>query len=211
MVNANHADERSAEKTELTDSDAKIAEADSPEGMAEFQLEDSVDSVIADWLSENPANAAERNRAQISPSLHMPQSVGNQSNEGNEGKKKCPMCAELIESGARICRFCRYDFSRRMVDNTKVVQLGANVSVDSGSVVVIVAILGFLIPVCFPIAWLLGNGYLSECEKKRCVPGQAGQIGRIIGKVATLVGLSLVFVFLLVSFVVILSNNSTGS
>jgi phage FluMu protein Com len=109
VVTVNNTDEGTDENPELTDSDAPISEQDSPKVVPASKLAAHIDSVVANWLSEKPANAAKQNRSQISPSLHMPQSTRNHSDEGNEGKKKCPMCAELIERSARVCKFCRFD------------------------------------------------------------------------------------------------------
>ena len=30
--------------------------------------------------------------------------------EGGEGIKKCPQCAELGKTEARVCRYCKYEF-----------------------------------------------------------------------------------------------------
>ena len=57
---------------------------------------------------------------------------------------------------------------------------------DLGYNVLFVALAGFALPFCFPLAWYLGNEYLERCSGQQVPIGAAGRIGRGLGKGVTM-------------------------
>lgn len=72
------------------------------------------------WLIEvlNPVGGVDEyadlrvSEADRQPSTPQPTPTqsGSMSGVGDPQLKRCPDCAELVLAGARICRFCRYEF-----------------------------------------------------------------------------------------------------
>jgi hypothetical protein len=79
------------------------------------------------------------------------------------------------------------------------------VSEESGTPVFVLAIIGLLLmPICSPIAWIMGNSYLDRCNANGEQPDSLGSSGRIIGKVCTFFwGLALAILIVVVASLVI--------
>lgn len=87
-----------------TESPSTIS-AKAPKADSEF------DSVIADWLTEESADPKVSKRTEIAPPTVQPTTPPNLSEVSQKETKRCPMCAESIQKQAKICRFCKHDFT----------------------------------------------------------------------------------------------------
>jgi hypothetical protein len=65
-----------------------------------------------------------------------------------------------------------------------------NYSTESGTPIFVLGLVGFfMIPICLPIAWIMGNSYLNRCNTNDEEPDDYGKWGRLLGKVGTLIWL----------------------
>lgn len=85
---------------------------------------------------------------------------------------------------------------------------------NDGTGVLICGIAGFFVPVLLPVAWIMGNGYVSECELRNREPGSSGKTGRRIGKVMTFLWAAVVAVplvlFVVIPFMLVLLAGLIG-
>ena len=105
-----------------------------------------------------------------------------------EARVPCPACGERILSTARKCRFCA-----RFVDGSSPAapQAPAPAVDPGGTGLLVVGILAwtFWMPgfFLFPIVWAWGHAYVRDCRARGVHPSGAGQAGRILGMVGTVV------------------------
>jgi phage FluMu protein Com len=70
------------------------------------------------------------------------------------------------------------------------------VSAESGIPILVFAVIGVLfVPLCLPVAWILGNSYLHRCAETNQQPDGYGIGGRLVGKIFTylwLIGISVI-------------------
>ncbi|HYE99889.1 MAG TPA: hypothetical protein VEJ18_13305 [Planctomycetota bacterium] len=102
-------------------------------------------------------------------------------------RRPCPFCGEAILQSARKCRFCR-----RALDGSSPEAAVSKPHVDPGGTgVLVVGILAwvFWMPgfFLFPIVWAWGHAYVRDCRAKGVLPSGAGQAGRILGMIGTVV------------------------
>jgi len=119
-----------------------------------------------------------------------------------EVTKPCPFCAESIQAGAVKCRHCG-----EFIDGRPRHAPIARPTTDPGGVgILVMGILALVLNVCGailgPIAWVMGNNYIRDCQARRIQPSGMGTAGRICGIIATILWGGLVAFYVLIIAIV---------